>query len=335
MWFCDFSVFLSHLHLYYFCLADSAFVAGSVEMCNLKDEFKELHTVRKCKRKLFSCDFGEIHNPPKRISPFLNTPKEKKEERRRILKVSIKKLKEIENAELYLRRSLLIHNTVRRLQNEMQLDKRTKAARMGCRCNISTHYMKESLMYDDPVINDVNENISDDMTDTLMKNLEEKIGGRLVDDCVVSPRICVTPSPAIYENTADPRTCVTSVPVERNDQIYTPLVYDNDESVKSVINSEKCFESDDNCSIFVARNSKRSHFEYKMIQTSIETCNADTEIDKFADDIPIGLMMDTNRPILSNKFISLSTDNSGDTDTTREKDLNINLPYSLPIYPEL
>ena len=82
-----YSVFLLHLHLYYFCLADSAFSTGSEEMCNLKDEFEELNTVRKCKRKHFSCDFGEIHTPPKRISPFLNSPKEKKEERRRILKV--------------------------------------------------------------------------------------------------------------------------------------------------------------------------------------------------------------------------------------------------------
>ena len=64
-----------------------------------------------------------------------------------------------------------------------------------------------------------------------------------------------------------------------------------------------------------------------MIQTSIETCNAVTEIVKFAHDIPIGLMLDTNRPILSNKFISLSTDNSGGTDSTRETDL----PYSLPM----
>ena len=35
--------------------------------------------------------------------------------------------------------------------------------------------MKESLIYDDPVINNVNENISDDMTDTPMKNLDENM----------------------------------------------------------------------------------------------------------------------------------------------------------------
>ena len=191
---------------------------GSEEMCYLKEEFEEPNTVRECKRKRFRCDFGEIYRPPKRLSPFLNTPKEKKEERKKILKISIKKLKKIENAELCLKRSLLIQNTVRRLQKELRLDKRTKSwrnsvktARMGYRFNTSTYYMKKYFMYDDPVINDVNENISDDMTDTLMKNLQEKIGGRLGcntngDDSDTSPSICVTPALDIYENTASPRT---------------------------------------------------------------------------------------------------------------------------------
>ena len=55
-------------------------------------------------------------------------------------------------------------------------------------------------MYDDPVINDINENNSEDMTDTLTKNFEEKIGRRLGcttsgDGDASSPRICVTPDP--------------------------------------------------------------------------------------------------------------------------------------------
>ena len=187
--------------------------------------------------------------------------------------------------------------------------------------------MKNSLLYDDPVITDLNENISDDMTDTLMKNLEEKIGGRLGcatsgDGGASNPRICVTPTPNIYESTAGPRTCVTPVPVERNDHINIHLHCENDASVISVSDSEKCLD----CSVLIAENSKRNHFEYEKMQTYFETGNEHTEIDvtthnTFAHKIPLGVEMDTNRTKLSN-FISLSKDNSNDI---------INLPHSFPM----
>ena len=75
-------------------------------------------------------------------------------------------------------------------------------------------------MYDDPVINDVNENINDDITDTLTKILIKKIGRRLGcstngNNGASSPRIRVTPGPDIYKSTHSHRNCVTPIPVEK------------------------------------------------------------------------------------------------------------------------
>ncbi|XP_067143955.1 uncharacterized protein DDB_G0279979-like [Centruroides vittatus] len=47
----------------------------------------------------------------------------KKDERRKLLKISVNKLRNIDDAETFLRRSVLIHNTVRRLQREMEQER--------------------------------------------------------------------------------------------------------------------------------------------------------------------------------------------------------------------
>lgn len=62
----------------------------------------------------------------KRISPFLNTPKQRKEERRKILKMTVCKLKQIEDPEYFLRRSVLINNTLKKVQREIR-DEKTKS----------------------------------------------------------------------------------------------------------------------------------------------------------------------------------------------------------------
>ena len=79
----------------------------------------------------------------------------------------------------------------------------------------------------------------------------------------------------------------------------------------SVIHSEKCLDSIDSRSGLSARNSKGSHCEYEKTQTSTESGNEPIEIDvttqnEFAHETPLAVMMDTNRPILSNELISLS-----------------------------
>ena len=59
----------------------------------------------------------------KRISPFLNTPIQKKEAKRRILRLSMKKMREIDSPESFLRRSVLINNLARSLQDDLKDDK--------------------------------------------------------------------------------------------------------------------------------------------------------------------------------------------------------------------
>ena len=66
-----------------FVVCFSVLQRGTEAMSNLKEDFEEPNIVREYKRKLFSCNFGEIYQPPKRISPFLYTPKEKNEEKKK------------------------------------------------------------------------------------------------------------------------------------------------------------------------------------------------------------------------------------------------------------
>ncbi|BES93872.1 SERTA motif [Nesidiocoris tenuis] len=55
-----------------------------------------------------------------------------KEERRKVLKISINKLKKIEDPESSLRRSVLINNTMKRLQKEAREEKLQKQQSVGC-----------------------------------------------------------------------------------------------------------------------------------------------------------------------------------------------------------
>ena len=68
-------------------------------------------------------DKYETWRPPKRVSPFLNTPKQRRDEKRKLLRTSINKLREIENAEVCLHRAVLLHNTVRKLQKQLRDEK--------------------------------------------------------------------------------------------------------------------------------------------------------------------------------------------------------------------
>lgn len=61
--------------------------------------------------------------PPRRISMLWNSKLRWKEERKKVLKISINKLRRIEDPELFLCRSVLINNTVRRLHREIREEK--------------------------------------------------------------------------------------------------------------------------------------------------------------------------------------------------------------------
>ena len=78
-----------------------------------------------CKRKLEpaaaeDCDYRP---PTKRISPFLNTPKQRRDERRKLYRISMNKLRDIDDSETFLRRSVLINNLARRMQKELRDEK--------------------------------------------------------------------------------------------------------------------------------------------------------------------------------------------------------------------
>jgi len=60
----------------------------------------------------------------KRYSPFHNTPKQRREERRKLIRVSAAKIRDIDDPELFLRRSVLVNNTYRRLREEMFEERR-------------------------------------------------------------------------------------------------------------------------------------------------------------------------------------------------------------------
>ncbi|XP_025103939.1 uncharacterized protein LOC112570005 isoform X2 [Pomacea canaliculata] len=118
-----------------------------------------------------------------RISPFHNTPKQRKEERRRILKLSIHKMRAVEDPEHFLRRSVLINNTMKRLQRELREEKlRGGPRRAAAACyslyrhrGPALHYdvlNNSYLLHDEAFAVSEHDRITDDMTDALVTRLE-------------------------------------------------------------------------------------------------------------------------------------------------------------------
>eukprot|EP00096_Caligus_rogercresseyi_P000156 TRINITY_DN1042_c0_g1_i2.p1 TRINITY_DN1042_c0_g1~~TRINITY_DN1042_c0_g1_i2.p1 ORF type:complete len:229 (-),score=89.35 TRINITY_DN1042_c0_g1_i2:377-1063(-) len=64
-----------------------------------------------------------IRRSAKPLSMLGNKKFKAKEERKRVLKMSVSKLKDIEDPENFLRRSVLINNTLKRLQSEVRMEK--------------------------------------------------------------------------------------------------------------------------------------------------------------------------------------------------------------------
>ncbi|CAG9762936.1 unnamed protein product [Ceutorhynchus assimilis] len=103
-------------------------------------------------------DCDDIFGPPRtyptayppRTRPSMISPKYKlKEERRKVLKISLNKLKKIDDPESNLCRSVLINNTMKRLQQETRDEKLQKQQLSYPRCynddsylNIKTEFMK-------------------------------------------------------------------------------------------------------------------------------------------------------------------------------------------------
>lgn len=122
------------------------------------------------KRKAEHSEPEETFIPLKRVSPFLNTPKERKDERKKILKISIKKLRQLSDPEFFLRRTVLVNNTTKRLQLELREEKRRNKRRkyrngFGVP---NSNCLSDMYLFEDPFLS---EKITDDMTDTLIKNV--------------------------------------------------------------------------------------------------------------------------------------------------------------------
>lgn len=119
-----------------------------------------------------------------RISPFHNTPKQRKEERRKILKLSIHKMRSVEDPEHFLRRSVLINNTMKRLQRELREEKlRSSPRRISSSSSCYGLYRRghsqqydmlssSYLIHEEAFIVSDNDRITDDLTDALVTRLE-------------------------------------------------------------------------------------------------------------------------------------------------------------------
>lgn len=139
------------------------------------------------KRKFSDDSSAHEKQAMKRLSPYFNTPKQRKDDRRRVLKLSVQKLRHIEDPEHYLRRSVLINNVVKRVQQELTEEKQKQNCAMfagtgtlykwrsACEreCN-NKNYLSanETYLMEDPLVNEKAEKITDDMTDALIDSLE-------------------------------------------------------------------------------------------------------------------------------------------------------------------
>ncbi|CAH1790636.1 unnamed protein product [Owenia fusiformis] len=88
-------------------------------------------TISKCqtgiKRKLEYQDIGDWPKP-KRPSILNNTPKQRREEKRKILKMSVHKLRNIDDPETVLHKAVLINNTMKRMQREIREEKQNNVS---------------------------------------------------------------------------------------------------------------------------------------------------------------------------------------------------------------
>lgn len=91
------------------------------------EEFVEKREKNEPKSENGGCEAEDedelFFQPPRRISMLWNSKLRWKEERKKVLKISINKLRRIEDPELFLCRSVLINNTVRRLHREIREEK--------------------------------------------------------------------------------------------------------------------------------------------------------------------------------------------------------------------
>ncbi|XP_060594438.1 uncharacterized protein LOC132748816 [Ruditapes philippinarum] len=100
------------------------------------------------KRKFELTTSEEEYVSPKRVSPYYNTQKERKDDRKKILKMSIKKLKDLDDPETFLRRTVLVNNTMKRLQVDLQEEhEQTKGFKSLRRYGVPGNMCKSDLYF--------------------------------------------------------------------------------------------------------------------------------------------------------------------------------------------
>ncbi|KAL1506384.1 hypothetical protein ABEB36_005757 [Hypothenemus hampei] len=124
--------------------------------------------------------------PPKNRPSMISAKYKQKEERRKVLKISLNKLKKIDDPEANLCRSVLINNTMKRLQQETRDEKLQKQQLSYPRCysndnylNIRTEFLKNEKPVDDVTTSFMsNERIEDLVIESdFHTKLEEEITG--------------------------------------------------------------------------------------------------------------------------------------------------------------
>ncbi|XP_013390409.1 uncharacterized protein LOC106158847 [Lingula anatina] len=102
---------------------------GSERSVYTSDECRPIHAGIKRKLKLSREEQEEENDfiPPartRRISPLDNTPKQRRDEKKKIYKMSVQKLRQIDDPEKVLHRAVLINNTMKRMQKEIRDEKK-------------------------------------------------------------------------------------------------------------------------------------------------------------------------------------------------------------------
>lgn len=176
--------------------------------------------------------------PVKRISPFHNTPKERKEERRKILKMSIQKLRQMEDPEYFLTRSVLINNTLKKLQQEIREEKQYQGYK-NCIYKYRPSYGYDVLnnsyltsadsVFEDPfsLPGESEKIITDQLTQRLVNEGQED--QKNSDSPKADPEICATVLPEtepfyVNESESDVDSLSVSAQVQRScseRQIYS------------------------------------------------------------------------------------------------------------------
>lgn len=110
--------------------------------------------------------------PPKQRPSMISAKYRQKEERRKVLKISINKLKKIEDPEASLCRSVLINNTMKRLQKEARDEKLAKQQLNYPRCYENDNFLNLKSEFIKNELKSSNQNTFDEPQEKIMESLK-------------------------------------------------------------------------------------------------------------------------------------------------------------------